>query len=76
MDDAEKAERVRREIYLLFAEHAVAATRPEIAAEIGLSTDEVDAAFATLHEQRHIVLGDNGGIVMAHPFTSIIFTFL
>ena len=71
MVDAEKVERVRREIYRRFAEHAVAATRPEIAAEIDLSTDEVDAAFATLHEQRHIVLGADGGIVMAHPFTSI-----
>jgi hypothetical protein len=71
MPDAEDVERVRREIYRRFAEDGVATTRPEVAAELSMSAAEVDEAFTTLGEQRHIVLGADGAIVMAHPFTSI-----
>ncbi len=71
MLDAENVERVRREIYRRFADDGVATTRSQVASELALDVDDVDAAFSALGEQRHIVLGPAGEIVMAHPFTSI-----
>ncbi len=71
MPDAETVERIRREIYRGFAERGRAPERSQLASELSLSSDQIDTAFANLHEQRHIVLGADGAILMAHPFASI-----
>lgn len=56
-----ETEDVRLAVYRSFAETG----RPP-------PLDSLDpAALRELHEQRHVVLGEDGAIVMAHPFASI-----
>jgi hypothetical protein len=71
MVDGEAMERVRHEIYARFAESGMAPTREELSDALGLGARDVDDIVLALHEARHIVLGPDGGIVMAHPFASI-----
>ncbi|MDQ1587989.1 MAG: hypothetical protein QOJ77_1154 [Microbacteriaceae bacterium] len=64
-------ERIRLAIYQRFAETGRSSSREDAAAETALDDATVDAAFETLADQRHIVLGEDGEIVLAHPFASI-----
>ncbi len=62
---------MRRAIYRRFAATGRAASRAEAAADVDLAADSVDRAYAELAAQRHIVLGEDGEIVLAHPFAAI-----
>jgi hypothetical protein len=64
-------ERIRLTIYRQFAAAGHAPSRGEVATATGLGEAEVSSAFEQLSAQRHIVLGDDGEIVTAHPFASI-----
>ncbi|MDQ1576605.1 MAG: hypothetical protein QOH55_1755 [Microbacteriaceae bacterium] len=64
-------ERIRLAIYQRFAETGQSSSREYAAAETALDDATVDVAFETLADQRHIVLGEDGEIVLAHPFASI-----
>lgn len=66
-----EAEDVRLEVYRSFLETGRAPTHEELAARLELGTDQVRDCLAELHERRHLVLGADGGIVMAHPFSAI-----
>ena len=47
-------------------------SRPdELAAALGLSSDAVHAALRELAQARHVVLDEDGVLVMAHPFAAI-----
>lgn len=65
-----ETERVRREIYRQFADTGRAPARIDVERATGIGNRAVDAAFASLAAQRHIVLGDAGDVVMAHPFAA------
>jgi hypothetical protein len=65
------AEDVRLEVYRSFLERGRPPTQEELAARLGLDTDQVRACLAELHERRHLVLAADGAIVMAHPFSAI-----
>lgn len=43
----------------------------DLAAELGTLQDTVRAGLFTLANQRHVVVGNDGAIVMAHPFSSV-----
>lgn len=64
-------EQIRLAIYRTFADTGQRLTRQKASLATGFELSEVDAAFAELSAQRHIVLGDDGEIVMAHPFAAI-----
>jgi len=64
-------ERIRLKIYRQFAATGHAPSRGEVATATGLGEAEVSSTFEQLSTQRHIVLGADGEIVMAHPFSSI-----
>ncbi|GAA1752770.1 organomercurial lyase [Agromyces humatus] len=64
-------ERVRVEVYRSYAEQGHPPSRPAIEAATRLSPAEVEHALTTLAETRHVVLDDDGRIIMAHPFASI-----
>ncbi|GAA2042365.1 organomercurial lyase [Agromyces tropicus] len=70
-EHAGEAERVRLAVYRGFADEGRAPSRSAIAESTGLDGDAVDRAMATLAALRHVVLDDDGRIVMAHPFASI-----
>ena len=64
-------EDVRLAIYRGFATTGHAPDRDELAAALGLSSDAVHAALRELAQARHIVLDEDGVLVMAHPFAAI-----
>ena len=43
----------------------------ELAAALGLPAGEAQASVRRLADARHVVLGDDGQIVMAHPFSAV-----
>ncbi len=63
-----RTEDLRLAIYASFAEHGRAPTRAEIEAA---GSDDTEAELGRLHDARHLVLDDDGAIVMAHPFAAI-----
>ncbi len=65
------AEDVRLAVYREFAEAGRAATAPELARVTGGTEDEVRDRLRQLAEARHLVLGPDGEIVMAHPFSAV-----
>lgn len=65
------AESVRLAIYRGFATTGLPPDRLQLAADLNLDRAQVDAAFTELAAQRHIVLDNDGAIVMAHPFATI-----
>lgn len=69
--DEDLIERVRREIYATFALAGRAPDPIEIAAAVHIDPAQVPEALARLAAARHLALDANGGIVMAHPFTSV-----
>lgn len=42
-----------------------------LAAELGVAPRDVSAGLAALAEQRHLALGPDGEIAMAHPFSAV-----
>lgn len=70
-DLSSTAETVRLAIYRTFASTGLALDREQAAAQTGLESAQTDAAFRELADNRHLVLGADGEIVMAHPFAAI-----
>lgn len=64
-------ESVRLAIFQGYADTGKPPPRDAIAMALGLDADAVDTAMAHLHDARHIVIADDGEIVMAHPFASV-----
>jgi hypothetical protein len=69
--EPEHAERVRVEVYRMFADEGHPPSRAALEAALGLSPAEVERALGSLAQQRHVVLDEHGSIVMAHPFAGI-----
>lgn len=65
------SEALRLAVYDSFATTGRAPSPAELADRFALSADEVHDGLRTLHEQRHVVLDEHDGIVMAHPFSSV-----
>jgi hypothetical protein len=64
--------RVRTIVYHHFAETGVAPTAAEVAAQVGVSADEVTAAFQRLRQNRVLFLEPDGtSIRMAPPFSGV-----
>ena len=65
------AEDLRLAVYRAFAETGRAPEPGELATELGTETREVGAGLAELARGRNLALGDQGQIVMAHPFSAV-----
>lgn len=64
-------EDLRLSVYRSYAETGRAPTVEVLATANGAAVDEVRVGLAALAQARHVVLGDDGAIVMAHPFSSV-----
>jgi hypothetical protein len=64
-------EDVRVAVYRRFAETGLEPTVEWLAGELGTGADSIRQGLHGLAEQRHVVLGDDDRILMAHPFASI-----
>lgn len=62
---------MRVAVYESFSRTGSAPDLDRLAARFAVSTSEVDQALRTLADNRHLVLGQDGSIVMAHPFSSV-----
>lgn len=71
MPDATRTEEVRLAIYRMLAATGSAPTEAEMAAATGMDPGDVTEAFDALSAERHIVLGGDRTIAMAHPFAAI-----
>jgi hypothetical protein len=63
--------RVRHFVFEFLRERGRAPTPGETAAALGLSEDEARAAYDRLNEKHLLVLGSDGVILMAHPFSNV-----
>jgi hypothetical protein len=70
-DSGMDAEDLRRAVYRAFAETGGAPEPGELATKLGTGAREVAAGLAELARGRHLALGDQGQIVMAHPFSAV-----
>jgi Alkylmercury lyase len=70
-DETTDDESVRVTVYRRFAETGLDPTVEWLAAELGTDEDTVRLGLRRLAEQRHVVLGPDDRILMAHPFTSV-----
>jgi hypothetical protein len=68
-------EAVRLAVYRGFLRDGRPPTVSAMAAALGSSHDAIVVSLRALHEARHVVLGNDGAIVMAHPFASVSFGF-
>jgi hypothetical protein len=64
-------EDLRLAVYRAFAETGRAPDAGELAARFGVGASEVDAGLAELARGRHLALGGQGQVVMAHPFSAV-----
>ena len=64
-------EDVRLQVYRSFADRGVPPTVDELTSELGASSAETRRALRQLAADRHMVLGADCSIAMAHPFASI-----
>jgi hypothetical protein len=64
-------ESVRLAIYQAFAASGRAPALRDLAACMGAAEQDVRTVLARLATARHVVLDETGGIVLAHPFSSI-----
>jgi Alkylmercury lyase len=64
-------EDLRLAVYRHFADTGRAPSPAELAARLGVAVAVVEGGLARLHRERHLVLGDQGEIVMAHPFAAV-----
>jgi hypothetical protein len=69
--DTDDVERVRVAVYRTFAATGHPPTRDAMAEATRLSRPAVEEALTALAAARHLVMDDDGRIVMAHPFASI-----
>ncbi|MDX6197976.1 MAG: hypothetical protein QOJ79_1127 [Actinomycetota bacterium] len=65
------SEEVRLQVYQAFTATGHAPTPAELAVTNGVEEGAVHAALRELAAGRHVVLADDGAIVMAHPFSSV-----
>jgi hypothetical protein len=70
-DSGMDAEDLRLAVYRAFAETGRAPKPGELATELGTEAREVAAGLTELARGRHLALGDQGQIVMAHPFSAV-----
>ncbi|MGN6128283.1 MAG: organomercurial lyase [Humibacter sp.] len=68
-------ETLRLRLYRQLLDEGRVASSDDIATELGVTPPEAVAAFRELAADRHIVLDDKGGIVLAHPFATRDFGF-
>lgn len=64
-------EDVRLAVYTHFAATGRAPTTDDLARQVDGAAAVVEASLQRLHDTRHVVLGDDGAIVMAHPFAAV-----
>jgi hypothetical protein len=64
-------ESVRLGVYRWLARTGAAPTPGQLADEVGADRNQIGPALARLAESRHVVLGPDGSILMAHPFATI-----
>jgi hypothetical protein len=64
-------EDLRLAVLSAFAGTGRAPRAADLAAELGLAPTEIERGLTELHRARHLVLGEGGEIVMAHPFTAV-----
>ena len=64
-------EDLRLAVYGAFAGTGRVPSAGELAARLGVEASEVTAGLAELARGRHLALGDQGEIVMAHPFSAV-----
>ena len=65
------SEDLRLAVYRAFAETGQAPGAAELAEQLGAGLPAVAAGLGELGRARHLVLGDRGQIVMAHPFSAV-----
>jgi len=65
------SEDLRLAVYRTFAATGREPGPAELAAQLRTGTDEVGVGLRELAAQRHVVLDDDGRIVMAHPFSAV-----
>jgi hypothetical protein len=73
--NASAVELVRRAVYRHLASTGLAPERRALAEQLALGAGEVDEAYAALAEAHHLVLDEEGRIVLAHPFATRNFGF-
>jgi hypothetical protein len=64
-------EDLRLTVYGSFARTGRVPEPAELAAELGVDESDVRAGLDALAAARHVVLDDEGSIVMAHPFSAV-----
>ena len=64
-------EDVRLAVYRAFAETGRAPGADELAEQLGAEVPVIARSLEELARARHVVLGDQGQIVMAHPFAAV-----
>ncbi len=65
------SETLRVAVYTAFATTGRAPDVQGLAQRLSMTTQDVHAGLRALHDTRHLVLGDDGEIVMAHPFSAV-----
>ena len=65
------SEDLRLAVYRAFAETGRAPRPAELAEQLGAGLPAVTGGLDELARARHLVLGDRGQIVMAHPFSAV-----
>jgi Alkylmercury lyase len=64
-------EDLRLAVYRAFAETGRAPQPSELAGQLGADVREVTAGLGELARGRYLVLGEQGQILMAHPFSAV-----
>ena len=64
-------EDLRLAVYRSFAETGRAPSPTELATAFGVWPDKIHTGLAALAEARHLALGSDGSIAMAHPFSAV-----
>lgn len=64
-------EKLRVAVYSSFAKTGVAPHQNQLSVELNVSEHDVREGLLLLAEKRHLVLDQQGDIVMAHPFSSV-----
>ncbi len=64
-------EELRLAVYRAFAKTGRAPSAVDLANELCVTAAEITRGLTQLHADRHLVLGEQGEIVMAHPFSAV-----
>src|SRR5690348_13229825 len=57
-------------VYRAFVETGRAPSRGDLASDHSVTSADIERGLRELHSGRHLVLGEHGEIVMAHPFSA------